>query len=630
MSSLLTKSFVRFSSEWTVERSRRYLRGLSVAYIVIEDAMLGFFVFDLEAFDEIFRRSLRDESLRVALDLSSRTRAQIWQTGDITSDTPANSVAMEDDVVVGVVSLNDSGDEVLRSGLKSSPQHERVQSRNRFSAYPLLIVPPSIQNGQRIEVIVGFSPDPDGQKRNVEKVSIESDETEKQECLVIATPQGLDLDRAWALLPLDDHATVKFNGQHIAGAVDVSIKVQFLWKNEIIAIAHASLPLSGAAAATTNGLSAKVANPCRAQIPDGNGQVDLTVTAIHLGEGQVQWTLASRFLPELCRRQIAPIPCKGTREFAKDILYRMTAAQSGFPSAADNVLSAIGSDIRYRMPDELFEALEKIMGAYSSEAVPSILLLTDDPYIPWEFAYVDNLLDKTAQPYLHTQTNMERWVENPHVVLPPSATLDVSRLTVIASKYGYGTGYKELPEAIVERDWLSSQWAVHIIEAKRDDLKSLFEGAVVPGHWIHFALHGSSDVEANEHKLVLADRTPLIPQMLTGRYRCREIPRVSFAFINACQTGIPGSSLGQASGFPGELVKGGAIGVIAPFWSIHDRKAREYATGFYEMALQNSPSEPVGATLRKLRNEYEKGDSTTALSYLYYGHPMLRLRDTIA
>lgn len=217
---------------------------------------------------------------------------------------------------------------------------------------------------------------------------------------------------------------------------------------------------------------------------------------------------------------------------------------------------------------------------------------------------------------------MGRWLEDSNVMLPPSVSLDVKRITAVASEYGVQSGQRKLLEAITEQRALCDQWGAVPLEATINEMVAMVTGAKIAGHLVHFAVHGYSDPAANNQSLLLADRSQLPASAMTGAHTCGETPRFSFVFLNACQVGTPGRSLGHAGGFPGVLVRGGTLGFIAPLWDVHDDVAREAAEAFYAETFKSGSS--VGAALHARRSRYNN-DSTTSLAYIYYGHPGLRL-----
>jgi hypothetical protein len=87
--------------------------------------------------------------------------------------------------------------------------------------------------------------------------------------------------------------------------------------------------------------------------------------------------------------------------------------------------------------------------------------------------------------------------------------------------------------------------------------------------------------------------------------------------------GTAGNTLGQASGFPGIMLKKGMLGFIAPLWSVDDVPARNFSENFYNKALE--AGQPIGEVLLELRRGFDVKNSLTELAYIYYGHPSLKL-----
>jgi CHAT domain-containing protein len=219
---------------------------------------------------------------------------------------------------------------------------------------------------------------------------------------------------------------------------------------------------------------------------------------------------------------------------------------------------------------------------------------------------------------------MGRWIRHDKVIAPPPLSLEVGRMTAVASAFGLGTDLAKLKHALDEQAWLKQHWQAETLGATRQDLEPLVLQDKQHGHLIHFAVHGLSDPEGNDQALLLADKTRLLPSALAGRYRCGEVPPFSFVFLNACQVGTAANCLGQAAGFPGDLIRGGALGFIAPLWDVDDALALQIAQNFYTATLGDG--QPVGDVLYAERARYQPAGSTTPLAYIYYGHPRLRLK----
>ena len=102
------------------------------------------------------------------------------------------------------------------------------------------------------------------------------------------------------------------------------------------------------------------------------------------------------------------------------------------------------------------------------------------------------------------------------------------------------------------------------------------------------------------------------------------VPKYGMVFLNACQVGTAGVTLGQFAGFPGALLRAGTSAVIGPIWEVNDVAAHQLVVEFYEDALEKNV--PVSETLRKLRAGCDPTATTTPLAYIFYGHPDLVLK----
>jgi hypothetical protein len=247
--------------------------------------------------------------------------------------------------------------------------------------------------------------------------------------------------------------------------------------------------------------------------------------------------------------------------------------------------------------------------------------------VPWELALLPRPLDSQAQPFLAAQTSMGRWLRDPQVVVPPEVALEIRRMTVVTAGYGLKSGLPELKHAVAEGRALA-KWDVIPVDATAAELQPLTGGVCIPGHLIHFAVHGLSDPQLNDQEILLADRERLPAAALIGRYSRGTVPRFAFVFLNACQVGTAGESLGQVAGFPGVLVRRGTSGFVAPLWDVDDDEAAALAEHFYDATL--SGHAPVGEVLRDFRRGFDGQGSTTRMAYVYYGHPALTLKRTPA
>ena len=253
------------------------------------------------------------------------------------------------------------------------------------------------------------------------------------------------------------------------------------------------------------------------------------------------------------------------------------------------------------------------------------MILTNEPYIPWELAlFQPSITGRNKLEYFGAVARIGRWWVG-SLTPAPDPDLKIGAFSVVCAETYVGNR-KPLPHAIAERDWLNKKYGAVPVLGNLDPvvkwISALPNGA---GHLAHFALHGISNPAANDQLLILGDGGNLTPSDLTGGPRLENaIPKYGMVFLNACQVGTPGVTLGQFAGFPGALLRAGTNAVIGPIWEVNDVAARDLVVGFYESTLEKDV--PVSEALRKLRAGCDPSATTTPLAYIFYGHPDLVLK----
>jgi hypothetical protein len=324
---------------------------------------------------------------------------------------------------------------------------------------------------------------------------------------------------------------------------------------------------------------------------------------------------------------------------------------------ADNALRSLGELVALHLPAAALDALAEVAAKVSPEP-PTVLLVSAEPYVPWELAcFVDRqLLFPKRPPYLGAQAVVGRWlrdsagatgspalpakagpalptlIERPPT-RPPSA-IDVRLMAVMAGVYSPESEMKPLPGAVDEAAQIAKSYHALPLSATAQSLAQLLnrqlerDFKVVGGvDAFHFAGHGYfNQASADTSMLYLSDGTP-VSSMLFRSARYGEEQQPLF-FLNACMIGTGGTILNDMGGFPGNCLRGGFGGLIGAFWVVDDIAAKEVAIEFWRRALAGHPPEPVAKILWDLRSRYDPTASpqTTYLAYVYYGHPRLALR----
>jgi hypothetical protein len=314
-----------------------------------------------------------------------------------------------------------------------------------------------------------------------------------------------------------------------------------------------------------------------------------------------------------------------TERFAKK-LSELASRSRADESQALGQLRALGSEIADSLPAELFSDSASLLGALLTRKgnAPSLLILTDDAYVPWELAFIDCAIAKpNGKAFLGQVAKVGRWPLNDRRPAPEAA-LDVGEFHVFAAKSYAATGSnKDLPHALAEQEFLTGNFDAIPHDATGVELSTWLRSKPPTAETLHIAVHGYSDPKADEQSLILGDGCSITPEELLGLNASVDPRPYSLVFINACQTGTA-VTLGQVAGFPGTLARRGAGGVIAPLWEVNDSQASAFAKAFYCKTLGDEMD--VGAALRSLRNDAIRFDGVDNLAYVFFGHPLLKLQ----
>lgn len=365
-------------------------------------------------------------------------------------------------------------------------------------------------------------------------------------------------------------------------------------------------------------------------IPAGSKAADLEVRILldPDRDGRLQWLFDSPhggldFPDDAIRTDIGNDPKGFARHLVDDV-----NAREGQPGIYD-LLAGIGVSIAEAMPDELWDLLRE--AAAKAGGPPDVLILSAEPYIPWELARMEEpLIDPEAPPFLAAQANVGRWIlprqersarQRPRQ--PPPAEVEIMTVAVVTGVYNQ-PGWSRLKEAEAEAEELGRRFKAAQVNAVTDQVLQCLKGTP-PAELLHFAVHGTYDPGGLQDGLMLVDGRTLAPAQVRGA-RLDEGP---FVFLNACQVGSGNKILGDYSGMAADFLVAGASGVVAPLWSVKDTIAREIARSFYEKTAEGmSPAEALREARRFFLPE-SAPQSATWLAYQYFGHPSLKLRFSI-
>jgi hypothetical protein len=330
----------------------------------------------------------------------------------------------------------------------------------------------------------------------------------------------------------------------------------------------------------------------------------------------------------------------GARDFAT---YTQRAIRSkDFKGlTAYDQLVGYGTFIDEAMPQVVTDSIRAAVAA-SPDRAPSIMLLTQEPFIPWELA-VPNPRLSTAYggeaPFLGAHVAISRWPlsENRKPELTRIPALAVSRQAAMSADYTGVKAWAPLKHARAEVRELVKTLGMTEVSATRSELRACLTGETAYDV-IHVALHGQRDPQGLEDGLVLVEPDAAgnpTPSFFNATQVIGLENRASrpFVFLNACQVGSGDAILGTYAGFATSLLRTRASAVVAPLWNVDDEVAARVTRDFYAEAYAADPV-PVAEILRKVRAEFTeagvRNDSETCtptlIAYQCFGHPQFTLR----
>ena len=254
----------------------------------------------------------------------------------------------------------------------------------------------------------------------------------------------------------------------------------------------------------------------------------------------------------------------------------------------------------------------------------SLLLVSDEPFFPWELLWPYGEGWQDDQPWCLT-LRLTRWLRrdeqgNGHEG-PPTA-LSLRRWACLAPTDS-GLIYAQ-----DECDHLRAQVAERHLRdvsppaASWSGAMDLLEGSDFD--WLHLAAHGhfypaGPDQDA---ALWLQDGRSLTPDAIVGPEIEAHLKAVRPGFVfNACHGGRLGWALTGLGGWANRLISGGAGLFLAPLWTVTDRQAAEFAVTFYERLFAG---DTIADALRAARLAARQSGDPTWLAYSVYAHPNAR------
>jgi hypothetical protein len=335
-------------------------------------------------------------------------------------------------------------------------------------------------------------------------------------------------------------------------------------------------------------------------------------------------------------REFGPIPLKNTpEEYARDIYQRLTnlarqihptvhalsgAAYPISSQAIEEKLQEEGQNMWQELiPYELREHYKREREKWRDK---SLLIISDEPYIPWELLWPYGSWGEEGPLCLHM--NLSRWLRRNlqgDATYEPEPFLCLRDLAVIIPP---DSG---LLAAQRERSFMRAlmlQYGLRDVSPEEPSYAAVKRLLQQGGYsWLHVAAHGNFYAENpdGESAIWLMDQQPLTPRSIVGEveHYLRE-QRPTFVF-NACELGRQGWAITGLGGWAGRLIGAGAGLFLAPLWVVNDGPALKFSITVYQALLERKTA---AEAVRQGRLTARRLGNPTWLAYSLYAHPNAR------
>lgn len=537
----------------------------------------------------------------------------------------------------------------------SDDSSDTTGTTSRFEAYPYLQAPDGIPFRTKFELTVGLTKEPPSV--GADAIVVAAAPSDEMDFLVqviapgFMAPAGtqrlLHVNRA---APMVNHVTFELIAEEDepSDPRQHTLEIQFSYLGNACGRAWRSITLLPTKFANTHvGTPEQGSSPLTT--PGASNAPDLTISITEADEdGRFVWLLTSPHPVNLHNdNQIETrLDNHNARSFAAKVL-------KGVPGkdGTDQVgmhMTGTSREIAQAMPTEFWQALGEVWASVKAQgSVPRLLFLSAEPYVPWELASVEDddyidpaLLDANYPTVLNAQTRVGRWLPpRPRTprggvrpAQPPATNVWVKQMAVVTGDYLAINGIRPLPEAKKEGERLAADYQAVKLTATWDDIKVLLHNSVeqdgqqVDIDLLHFACHGQVDMANPTFNGIVLNSGNMRLDATTARGNTIGKQTEPFAFLNACEVGMAGETLGSYGGLAAAFLNEGFRGFVAPLWAVNDELAHKIALEFYRLTFVQQ--QPVAEALRVMRGSYDPDaaePSSTPLAYIFYGHPDLVL-----
>jgi len=275
------------------------------------------------------------------------------------------------------------------------------------------------------------------------------------------------------------------------------------------------------------------------------------------------------------------------------------------PTSRLDRLADWGAELGRRLiPQDLGDLLDELAGE-DGEA-PTLLLQSEDPYLPWELLKLPRTVAGRTRPgpFLCEAFAVARWLPGRdfHFQLP------VERIALMTPGGG--------EQAQAERASLESLCDVRSVAATEEALRrELARG--IAGAW-HVAGHAELTADREHVEIPLEDGGFFTPAALSN---VDGDGPPALAFLNNCHSGRAEPALSGIGGWAEAFLTAGCGAFIGSLWAIDGGRAACFAEAFYRAFLGGAP---IARAVHRARRAIRSEADPTWLAYQLFAHPLAR------
>jgi CHAT domain len=264
-------------------------------------------------------------------------------------------------------------------------------------------------------------------------------------------------------------------------------------------------------------------------------------------------------------------------EFPRSIGAEVARTGPGQGGALYDFLVGTGKRIGRNVPSAIQGAIRAVAEQARRAEAPTVLLFTEDPYVPWELAVFHPPIRSALggdSPFLGAHVAIGRWPLTETRPRPiPRRSVEVAGRAVLTARYERVIRWPQLPEAEAEAASIAAGYPGTVtIEPLYGKVMDCLRGNPEVDV-LHVALHGRFDPAGIDQGLVLLAPHAgggYVAQYLKPQHvESVTMPRPTFVFLNACQVGAGQQVLGDYAGLATAFLSAGAAGVVAALWNVH-------------------------------------------------------------